>query len=58
MTERAGKQREVFMLQLVLGGSGSGKTTLLYHRIRARAEAGQKSILLVPEQFTLSLIHI
>ena len=48
MTERAGKQREVFMLQLVLGGSGSGKTTLLYHRIRARAEAGQKSILLVP----------
>ena len=54
MTERAGKQREVFMLQLVLGGSGSGKTTLLYHRIRARAEAGQKSILLVPEQFTSS----
>ena len=49
-----GKQREVFMLQLVLGGSGSGKTTLLYHRIRARAEAGQKSILLVPEQFTSS----
>ena len=42
------------MLQLVLGGSGSGKTTLLYHRIRARAEAGQKSILLVPEQFTSS----
>ena len=50
------------MLQLVLGGSGSGKTTLLYHRIRARAEAGQKSILLVPEQFTSStegtLYHI
>ena len=42
------------MLQLVLGGSGSGKTTLLYRRIRARAEAGQKSILLVPEQFTSS----
>ena len=42
------------MLQLVLGGSGSGKTTLLYHRIRTRAEAGQKSILLVPEQFTSS----
>ncbi len=42
------------MLQLVLGGSGSGKTTLLYHRIRDRAEAGQKSILLVPEQFTSS----
>ena len=42
------------MLKLVLGGSGSGKTTLLYARIRARAEAGQKSILLVPEQFTSS----
>ena len=39
---------------LVIGGSGSGKTTLLYQRIRARAEAGEKSILLVPEQFTSS----
>ena len=42
------------MLKLILGGSGSGKTTLLYPRIRTRAEAGQKSILLVPEQFTSS----
>ena len=42
------------MLKLVLGGSGSGKTTLLYARIKARAEAGQHSILLVPEQFTSS----
>ena len=42
------------MLKLVLGGSGSGKTTLLYARIRARAEAGKHSILLVPEQFTSS----
>lgn len=42
------------MLKLVLGGSGSGKTTLLYERIRARAESGQRSILLVPEQFTSS----
>ena len=40
------------MLKLILGGCG--KTTLLYHRIRTRAEAGQKSILLVPEQFTSS----
>ena len=32
----------------------SGKTTLLYARIRARAEAGKRSILLVPEQFTSS----
>lgn len=42
------------MLKLILGGSGSGKTTLLYERITARAKAGQKSILLVPEQFTSS----
>ncbi len=42
------------MLKLVLGGSGSGKTTLLYSRIRARAEKGERSILLVPEQFTSS----
>ena len=42
------------MLKLVLGGSGSGKTTLLYSRIKARAEQGQRSILLVPEQFTSS----
>ena len=42
------------MLKLLLGGSGSGKTTLLYQRIRVRAEAGEKSILLVPEQFTSS----
>ena len=42
------------MLRLVLGGSGSGKTTLLYRRIKARAEAGKRSILLVPEQFTSS----
>ena len=42
------------MLKLILGGSGSGKTTLLYQRIGARAAAGEKSILLVPEQFTSS----
>ena len=40
------------MLKLVLGGSGSGKTTLLYAQIKARAKAGRRSILLVPEQFT------
>jgi len=42
------------MLHLVLGGSGSGKTTHLYEQLRQRALAGQKSILLVPEQFTSS----
>ena len=39
---------------LIAGHAGSGKTTLLYSRIRARAEAGRYSILLVPEQFTSS----
>ena len=42
------------MLKLVLGISGSGKTTRLYDALRTRALAGQKSILLVPEQFTSS----
>lgn len=40
------------MLQLVLGASGSGKSRFLLERVRERALAGQRSILLVPEQFT------
>ena len=40
------------MLKLVLGGSGSGKTTLLYSRIKARAEQGRRSILLVKEKLS------
>lgn len=42
------------MLKLILGPSGTGKTGLLYQQIRARAAQGEKSILLVPEQFTSS----
>lgn len=42
------------MLQLILGPSGSGKSRLLLQTLRARAEAGQRSILIVPEQFTSS----
>ena len=42
------------MLQLVAGPSGSGKSSYLMKEIRKRAENGQKSILLVPEQFTSS----
>lgn len=42
------------MLRLVLGISGSGKSSHLMARIKERARAGQKSILLVPEQFTSS----
>ena len=39
------------MLKLVLGGSGSGKTSYLYAQLARRAAEGQRSILLVPEQF-------
>lgn len=42
------------MLQLVLGPSGSGKSSYLLERIKERAQAGQRSLLLVPEQFTSS----
>lgn len=42
------------MLTLILGPSGSGKSRLLLERLRARATAGQQSILIVPEQFTSS----
>ena len=42
------------MLHLILGPSGTGKSNLLMNEIRRRAEAGQPSILLVPEQFTSS----
>lgn len=42
------------MLNLILGPSGTGKSTRLLETIRARAQAGEKSILLVPEQFTSS----
>lgn len=42
------------MLQLVLGISGTGKSGRLMGEIKQRARAGQKSILLVPEQFTSS----
>ena len=42
------------MLQLILGISGSGKSSRILSEIKSRAEKGQKSILLVPEQFTSS----
>lgn len=42
------------MLQLVLGTSGTGKSEYLMERIRERVQNGQKSMLLVPEQFTSS----
>ena len=42
------------MLHLVLGVSGSGKSGHLLQTIRERALAGEKSVLIVPEQFTSS----
>ena len=42
------------MLQLILGTSGTGKTTALLEEIRRRAEAGERSFYLVPEQFSQS----
>ena len=42
------------MLTLLLGPSGSGKSTRLRAELKSRAEAGQRSILIVPEQFTSS----
>ncbi len=40
------------MLQLILGPSGSGKSYEILREIKARAQEGKKSILIVPEQFT------
>ena len=42
------------MLTLLLGPSGSGKSGRLRRELKARAEAGLHSILVVPEQFTSS----
>ncbi len=42
------------MLRLLIGPSGSGKSWRIRRDITLRAEAGQRSILLVPEQFTSS----
>ncbi len=39
------------LLQFVLGRAGTGKTTWVWQAIRERAAAGQRSLLLVPEQF-------
>lgn len=42
------------MLRLLLGISGTGKSSRIMKEIRERALQGQKSILIVPEQFTSS----
>ena len=42
------------MLKLIIGPSGSGKSSLLFDALKARAEKGQHSLLIVPEQFTSS----
>ena len=42
------------MLHLLLGPSGSGKSRRMRMDLRARAERGEDSRLIVPEQFTSS----
>lgn len=42
------------MLRLILGVCGTGKTQTIYTALRERSAKGQKSLLLVPEQFTSS----
>ena len=42
------------MLNLILGPSGSGKSYTMLSALRARAERGEHSLLIVPEQFTSS----
>ena len=42
------------MLTLILGPSGSGKSVRLREELRQRARSQQRSILIVPEQFTSS----
>lgn len=42
------------MLHLLLGPSGSGKSRRMLAELRTRAEQGQRSLLIVPEQFTSS----
>ena len=41
------------MLTLILGPSGSGKSVRLREELRQRARSRQRSILIVPEQFTM-----
>ncbi len=42
------------MLHFILGPSGSGKSHQMLAELRTRAERGERSILIVPEQFTSS----
>ena len=42
------------MLHLLLGPSGSGNSRRMRMDLRARAERGEDSLLIVPEQFTSS----
>lgn len=42
------------MLTLILGPSGSGKSRRMLAELRTRAEHSQRSLLIVPEQFTSS----
>ena len=43
------------MLNCIHGGAGSGKQALLFERIASGSAAGKKSVLLVPEQFSMHM---
>lgn len=45
------------IIDIVCGRSGSGKSHLLYNRALERARKGKKTIIVVPEQFTLQTEH-
>ena len=47
-------RKDTAMLNFILGPSGSGKSYQMLAELRARAERGERSILIVPEQFTSS----
>lgn len=40
------------MLRLISGRMGSGKTTLVYNKIKEKAEQGESTVLIVPEQYS------
>lgn len=41
------------MVQLLLGSAGTGKTEYIYRDIQQKVQAGERALLLIPEQFSL-----
>ncbi len=40
------------MIEFIVGRAGSGKSTLIYKKISEKIRAGEKAVLIVPEQYT------